>query len=141
MGMSLARRGPDCSQQLKRTTTEGHQAVQLHFFSSVLHLRGETMAPQPAVDEFENVLVWNGQVYDGLDIPKQESDTTHVLKTVARESPQTPESVQLALSTLVGPYAFIYYIAATQQLVFGRGPLGRRSLLVRKVTTLKLVAD
>jgi len=34
-----------------------------------LHLRGDVMAPQPAVNDDGDVLCWNGEVFGGLDVP------------------------------------------------------------------------
>lgn len=37
------------------------------------------------------------------------------------------------LNTLRGPYALIYYQSASRKIWFARDPLGRRSLLIKKV--------
>lgn len=35
---------------------------------AVLHLRGIEIVRQPVQDELGNVLLWNGEIYDGLEV-------------------------------------------------------------------------
>jgi asparagine synthetase B (glutamine-hydrolysing) len=53
-------------------TTPGLQ-LRLHFASAVLALRGRH-TPQPLIGS-RGVLCWNGQVFQGLEVPISENDT------------------------------------------------------------------
>ena len=48
--------------------------VALTFAGHVLHLRGH-LTPQPVVDDTGNILLWNGELYDGLAIAADQNDT------------------------------------------------------------------
>jgi asparagine synthetase B (glutamine-hydrolysing) len=41
---------------------------------SVLHLRGP-LTPQPLIDGSGNMLLWNGEIYDGIDLQTHDNDT------------------------------------------------------------------
>ncbi|CAN0513855.1 unnamed protein product [Ectocarpus sp. 12 AP-2014] len=77
---ALRRRGPDAN---KQTTIDLEAGWTLHLMAAVLHLRGEELCAQPAEDAHGNVLLWNGEVFDGLDIGPGESDTAAVLRTLS----------------------------------------------------------
>ena len=40
----------------------------IYLASVVLHLRGEDIAEQPVEDSFGNILSWNGEIFDGLEV-------------------------------------------------------------------------
>ena len=40
----------------------------IYLASVVLHLRGENIAKQPVEDSFGNILTWNGEIFDGLEV-------------------------------------------------------------------------
>ena len=42
--------------------------MKLTLTGSVLHLRGTQVTPQPLVDDDGNALLWNGEVFEGLDV-------------------------------------------------------------------------
>jgi asparagine synthetase B (glutamine-hydrolysing) len=46
---------------------ESSQTYKLIVTGAVLHLRG-SLTPQPLEDDKGNVLVWNGEVFDGIDV-------------------------------------------------------------------------
>lgn len=107
------------------------QVDTITFTSSILHIQGNLMATQPFIDEDGNILLWNGEVFDGIDLPLEESDTKFVaerLKNVFCLS----GSICDFLSLIHGPYAFVYYYKPFSTLYFGRDPFGRRSLLIKK---------
>lgn len=91
---AIAPRGPD--QQGRMTLTLDHD-WKLVLLTSVLHMRGPQLYPQPAHDEAGNVLLWNGEVFAGrLTEDKEpearatanpglgESDTKAVLQALGR---------------------------------------------------------
>ena len=71
----LARRGPDACHIRK-------QASAITAIAGLLHLRGTSPGVQPACDAEGNVLLWNGQVFGGMYVPPDESDTTCVLRAL-----------------------------------------------------------
>lgn len=46
----------------------------MHLAGSLLQLRGESMSDMPIVDPWGNVLIFNGEVYGGLEIHASEND-------------------------------------------------------------------
>ena len=140
------RRGPNSTQST--TTTEYDD----WFTSSVLHIQGTDMIQQPFVDESGNILAWNGEVFSGLTtFTPGISDTTQIsalfdesirsalslfdfedfsdLNLREIMSLSALQAVTKSISNINGPYAFIYYHKLLQMLIYGRDPLGRRSLL------------
>lgn len=125
-------------------------------FGSVLHIQGESITAQPCVDQHGNHLLWNGEVFgqdsstgsasNKLTIGLGESDTTAVARMLAIAADSVTTSNQTlnyddlcraittaithCLSTIHGPYAFIYYHKDTNSIHFGRDPFGRRSLVL-----------
>ncbi|XP_078408013.1 asparagine synthetase domain-containing protein 1 [Cetorhinus maximus] len=124
MPESLRRRGPDHSQQLSREVPEVGYNV---FFSGhVLHMRG-CLIPQPMQDTQGNLLLWNGEVFGGIEIGPDGNDTQIILQHLS--SCKSEESLLSVFSSIQGPWAFIYYQPSSHCLWFGRDFFGRRSLL------------
>ena len=130
----LRRRGPDSLQSV-----DVHPSVTM--IGAVLHLRGETLTPQPVSDEDGNWLVFNGEIY----ACHTESDTARVSRLLREVTAKACESIDkgegvsmqllgeavtLALHGLHGPYSFAWWHARTASLWYGRDPLGRRSLVI-----------
>ncbi|KAL1762472.1 asparagine synthase-domain-containing protein [Schizophyllum commune] len=118
-----AARGPDA--QITREVRADH--IDLTFYSSELRLRGDAPVVQPHEGE-GNILCWNGEVFDGLNMTATENDGVKLFEALG--SLTTAEEVTALFSTLEGPYAFVYYQHRTRHIIYGRDPLGRRSLLV-----------
>ena len=143
---AIKRRGPNSTES---TTTTDYDDW---FIGSVLHIQGSDMIKQPFIDEGGNILAWNGEVFSGITrfIPGI-SDTTQIsalfdesirsalsqfdcrnfgdLKQREMMSLCALQAVTQSISDVNGPYAFIYYHKLLQLLIYGRDPLGRRSLL------------
>lgn len=120
----LKRRGPNLSQDLTvRGTSCCYQCL---FSAHVLHMRG-LLTPQPVQDNDGNVLVWNGEIFGGLPVLPEENDTAVVSQRLS--SCSSPTEILSVLSTIHGPWGFVYYQKAGDYLWFGRDFLGRRSLL------------
>eukprot|EP01083_Nonionella_stella_P179888 639893_1 len=113
----LNRRGPDSYHT--RTIDNG---IKLSLSGAVLHLRGSHINAQPLTDDHGNMLLWNGEVFDGVQLGDNENDTLKVFKVLT-------ESSVFDIHKIEGPFAFIYYQHSTNQIWFGRDCLGRRSLL------------
>lgn len=62
----IARRGPDYHGQ-QDVCISGTKKV-LNFHGCVLHIRGEELAHQPAFDAYGNALLWNGEIFAGLQV-------------------------------------------------------------------------
>ncbi|XP_069471734.1 asparagine synthetase domain-containing protein 1-like isoform X1 [Ambystoma mexicanum] len=120
----LKRRGPNSSFQLTKTaSSHGYQCL---FSGHVLHLRGQ-LTLQPLQDEYNNVFLWNGEVFGGVNVGAMDNDTRimfHHLSSCNSES-----GILSLLESVRGPWAFIYYQASSHCLWFGRDFMGRRSLL------------
>ncbi|KAF3695154.1 Asparagine synthetase domain-containing protein 1 [Channa argus] len=120
----LKRRGPDSNQDL--TVKDKYGTYQCVFSAHVLHMRG-LLTPQPVEDDNGNVLVWNGEIFGGLPVMPKENDTAVVSQCLS--SCSSPSQILSILSTVRGPWGFVYYQKAGDYLWFGRDFFGRRSLL------------
>ncbi|GAA5891353.1 hypothetical protein JCM8208_002596 [Rhodotorula glutinis] len=119
-------RGPDdCRQHGQDVVTERGIGYRLDFHASVLHMRGDNLTVQPFIRD-GNVLLWNGEVFDGLEVSPHENDGQKLFDQIQQYG---PTRFFAAIRDVEGPYAFIYFEAATNRIYFARDPLGRRSLL------------
>ncbi|KAK7862938.1 hypothetical protein R5R35_004895 [Gryllus longicercus] len=102
---------------------------QINFWGSVLWMQGQMPELQPVKDEKGNVLLWNGDIFDGPWVPVDgRSDTRVVLERIFGSNCM-PENILLSISSIKGPYSFVYWCESTQMLWFGRDHIGRHSLL------------
>ncbi|KAH7883785.1 asparagine synthase-domain-containing protein [Phlebopus sp. FC_14] len=140
-----AARGPDAQRSLKRRlqsfcskcSTAEHERCQVavEFFASELRLRGNAPVVQPHQQEGD-VLCWNGEVFEGLDMDPCENDGVKIFERF--RSLSTPGwSIPILLGAVEGPYAFVYYNSSLEKIYFARDPLGRRSLLIHKPTSTR----
>ncbi|CAG8830078.1 36856_t:CDS:2, partial [Racocetra persica] len=123
-------RGPDSQDQF----SESLDNFELDFFGAVLHLRGKSVIKQPLIDNDQNVLLWNGEIFDGLEVPFGENDTIYLSATVKNSEKISDEindnnGVLKVLRMIEGPYSIIFWQSSKRKLWFGRDCLGRRSLL------------
>ncbi|XP_072117798.1 asparagine synthetase domain-containing protein 1 [Mobula birostris] len=120
----LRRRGPNYSQQLFKVVPDlGYSCC---FSGHVLHMRG-SLNPQPMQDAQGNLLLWNGEVFGGIEMKPEDNDTQIILQHLS--SCYSEEDILSVFSSIRGPWAFIYYQPSTHCLWFGRDYFGRRSLL------------
>lgn len=142
----LRRRGPDslghaASKYTARTSQAKTDGKYLTFVSTVLSLRGSRTVTQPVQDsEASSILCWNGEAWSIGKEPTSGNDTAAIFDLLRsaihsdgdlQHSPQEPNFIAEALSTVAGPYAFVFYSGTTGKLYFGRDFLGRRSLLYK----------
>ncbi|KAM0722869.1 hypothetical protein Q7P37_001067 [Cladosporium fusiforme] len=146
----LQRRGPDCTASLQHTfhRTEDpstkHKTtapdVHLTFTSTVLSLRGSETVSQPMQDESNShILCWNGEAWAMNGVSTQGNDTVVVFDLLLRaaaasraaqnSSRDAAAIVAKHMSSIAGPYAFVFYDKIAGRLYLGRDLLGRRSLL------------
>lgn len=118
----LKRRGPDFSRDLL-VRAPCHQCL---FSASVLHMRG-LLTRQPVQDDAGNIFQWNGEIFGGLPVSPEENDTSVFSGRLS--SCSSPSEILSVLTTIQGPWAFVYYQKAGHYLWFGRDFFGRRSLL------------
>ena len=126
----IAARGPDSLQTLRIQipSSESRTVLEVTFVSSVLHLRGDDVTVQPLVSVAGDVLCWNGEVWDGLEIGEDENDGVKLLAALTTQKP-----VWKVIRGIRGPWAMVYYSSEDKKLWFGRDCLGRRSLLQKRV--------
>lgn len=101
-----ARRGPDITGYRVEKLVHDFRSIQLHFWGHVLHLRGNTPTPQPLSNN-QDVLLWNGEVFDGLQVERFENDGALVLKLLS--SATTAQEIASIVDGLDGPQSFVFY--------------------------------
>ena len=124
----LSRRGPDFTQE----NCLQCPGFCLHMFSSVLWLQGDTMTEQPVLDQFGNILMWNGDIFEMIDHERnsQVSDTEVLSKLLSQAS--SPTEILEIMSRIRGPWAIVYFHQASNTVWFGRDFFGRQSLLISR---------
>ncbi|PIN16750.1 hypothetical protein CDL12_10595 [Handroanthus impetiginosus] len=117
---------------------------ELQFIGATLQLRGVNPVVQPLTDEFGNVLVYNGEIFGGIDFNSDSNDSEILLQSLGQCfsctsdkdrrssccSRGSQKSVPELLSRVRGPWTLIYWQDSSKTLWFGRDAFGRRSLLV-----------
>ncbi|BGP18654.1 hypothetical protein JCM10213v2_006720 [Rhodosporidiobolus nylandii] len=126
-------RGPDAHNTITKHlhTSSKSSHFELRFHASILHMRGDDVTVQPFTADNGDVLLWNGEVFDGLEVDSHENDGKKLFDRIQLCG---PSSFSAAIRDVEGPYAFVYYEASTQCIYFARDPLGRRSLLFHRPT-------
>ncbi|XP_071439642.1 asparagine synthetase domain-containing protein 1 isoform X2 [Hetaerina americana] len=91
-------------------------------------MQGKKLVVQPSVDDFGNILLWNGDIFSGIYKKASEDvgDTAALLRALAES---TPAGICSIFSQVTGPWSVIYWSQSKKTLWFGRDPLGRHSLL------------
>lgn len=162
----LQRRGPDGADSVTPTVTLGStvprkscskvqkQIYFLTFFSTVLSLRGGSIVKQPLRDpESGSILAWNGEAWSIRNRSVRGNDAEYVfnifLTATTRQSDNADHSLPPKnhglqgvidmLSSITGPYAFVFYDAQHHRVFYGRDALGRRSLLIRRYSARSIM--
>uniref|UniRef100_A0A803L7R9 Asparagine synthetase domain-containing protein 1 n=1 Tax=Chenopodium quinoa TaxID=63459 RepID=A0A803L7R9_CHEQI len=144
--ISCLRAMRDCKPFSDRESGIGMQqsVAAMYFVGAVLQLRGTKPVVQPLVSATGNVLIYNGEIYDGLYVSCDSNDTNVLLQSLENccccQSHENVSScsgkpIPELLSSIKGPWAAIYWQDASRTLWFGRDALGRRSLLVHWPTS------
>lgn len=136
---ALERRGPDSMDVVA--------VADVAIGASVLRMRAGRAWRQPAIDDETGcVLAWNGEWYASPH--PDETDTAAVLALLAgaaggaESAADARRRVAAALAeTVRGPYAFALWVPRLRLVIYGRDPLGRRSLLrVRTAERLEIAS-
>ncbi|KAF9092062.1 hypothetical protein BGX29_010635 [Mortierella sp. GBA35] len=143
-----SRRGPSAqdshnislAQQSETGLDPAWNSLDLTFYGAVLHLRGDQVTRQPHIATSGNVLIWNGEIFDGIAVDHHENDGRVLMDRLETISSQDSgahghrDAFLDLMAKIEGPYAFVYFHAPSQVVYFGRDCLGRRSLLWHKGT-------
>ncbi|KAH9846065.1 asparagine synthase-domain-containing protein [Lenzites betulinus] len=121
---ATALRGPDAQETVHLDV----QQMRLTFYASELRLRGDAFIKQPHTSAEGNLLCWNGEVFEGLEVQADENDGAKLFS--ALRCAETSQDIAQVFGRIEGPYAFLYYQRTSNMLYFARDPLGRRSLLI-----------
>lgn len=128
----IKRRGPDHFEQLKLQCN----GYTVSFTSSVLHMTGSVICPQPVVsDRF--IFLWNGELYAGFERSAEESDTMILFNALSCPN----ATVERVFDQIQGEYSFVLFDIQKSILYFGRDFFGRRSLLLRQDEDLIEIAS
>ena len=130
----VQKRGPDYYGNVRlrgendNDEEDGLLNIKLH--AAVLHLRGETMQPQPLRDSSSgNTLAFNGELYG---IRNDNGNDTLFLSDLLKDSAMDGETRFLEMiGRLRGEWSLVYHIKKSNCLYFGRDFLGRRSLMMK----------
>lgn len=136
---SIARRGPNFSSSHSISIDNKNQS-NIQVCASVLHIQGEIMTTQPVIDVDRNILLWNGQVFGGIKIPQNQSDTitiSYQLQSILMNENSQPltdykevaNKITYFLTQIQGPFAIIYFHKYSSSIHYARDSFGRRSLL------------
>jgi asparagine synthetase B (glutamine-hydrolysing) len=92
------------------------------------------MVNQPICNEYskQSYLLWNGEIFASslININSNENDGLKLFDCLIKT--KTEEEIFEIISSIKGPYAFLYYNARNSMVYFGRDRIGRRSLLINK---------
>lgn len=162
----LQRRGPDGADSITPTVTVESTASRkscskmqkqnyfLTFLSTVLSLRGSSIVKQPLRDpKSGSLLAWNGEAWSIRNQSVRGNDAEYVFNTfltaTSKQSDNADHSLPPSdhglqgivgmLSSITGPYAFIFYDAQYRRVFYGRDALGRRSLLIRRYSAKSIM--
>ncbi|KAM0001974.1 putative asparagine synthase (glutamine-hydrolyzing) [Helianthus debilis subsp. tardiflorus] len=113
------------------------------FVGATLQLRGVHPITQPLVDKSGNILVYNGEVFGGIEISNDSNDAEVLIESLSKccnclsrqhdaACSSGKYSVPEFLSKIKGPWALIYWQESSKTIWFGRDALGRRSLLIHR---------
>ncbi|KAJ0634454.1 putative asparagine synthase, rossmann-like alpha/beta/alpha sandwich, nucleophile aminohydrolase [Helianthus annuus] len=113
------------------------------FVGATLQLRGVHPITQPLVDKSGNVLVYNGEVFGGIEISNDSNDAEVLIESLSKccnclsrqhdaACSSGKYSVPEFLSKIKGPWALTYWQESSKTIWFGRDALGRRSLLIHR---------
>jgi hypothetical protein len=83
--------------------------------ASVLHLRGVDSTFQPVQDGNGNVLLWNGEIFGGIDVCETASDTSVLSGELSRTT--SASEVISVMSRIEGPWAFVYWQVLLRQRI------------------------
>ncbi len=146
---SLCRRGPDNKATVSRLVTlksalprspsseQEKQSISITFVLTVLSLRGDLIVSQPLQDQQSGFLFcWNGEAWRVGEKTIRGNDAefvfNHFLQCFRNPSyDDVLQNIVSLVSSITGPFSFVFYDARHHRVFYGRDALGRRSLVVR----------
>lgn len=134
----IIHRGPDYSSLLVERQSDC--GLKLKLSATVLHLRGNELQKQPVIDEAGNILLFNGQVYEFLGKPLEKTQSDTLFLSIELGKCETRDEVARTLSSIDGPFAFVYWQERFSTLFYGRDLFGRKSLCTLGTNNNKLIA-
>ncbi|XP_070195936.1 asparagine synthetase domain-containing protein 1-like isoform X2 [Littorina saxatilis] len=113
----LSRRGPDAHASVSCpmwTTAQASCSMpqgswspsQALFAGYVLHLRG-CMTPQPVSNDDGDLLLWNGEIFGGIEVAAGENDTKVLFNRLG--ACRGEQEILTTLQCVQGPWALIYW--------------------------------
>lgn len=121
---NLIKRGPDYNNFIQYT----FNGWKVLCFSTILHIRGDVACKQPLEND-RFTLLWNGEIFDGIDVPKNTSDTQILFDFIT----QNPNEILNTFSMIQGPWSFVLLDRMLQVIYYGRDRIGRRSLAIKQI--------
>ena len=94
---------------------------------SLLQMRGARPSAQPLVGADGSVLLFNGEIFGGIEVSEESNDAVVLLSALVEAGGDVPAT----MSQIRGPWAFAFWQPQYGRLWYGRDVLGRRSLLYR----------
>ena len=147
----LKRRGPDSLEYIQRrmnipatgdASDHDKHTTFVTCISTVLSLRGDKLVKQPLEDDLsDSLLCWNGEAWMINDESLQGNDAEQIFRMLLAATSQCTaegdherllQPMCNAISSISGPYAFVFYDARNRRVFYGRDALGRRSLLIKR---------
>lgn len=140
----LKARGPDSEIELSFPSSscasapseKGKEMFHTNVLCTVLALRGDAIESQPVrSQESESFLCWNGEAWKQNGQVIAGNDSRQVFNSLNRACLSTHlldrDHVYDALTSIAGPFAFVFFDAQSSRILYGRDRLGRRSLLTQ----------
>ena len=124
----LKKRGPNC---FEVKFVDLNETFVCYLAASVLSLRGLNLVTQPIYNEtYNNYLLWNGEIFASniVQVNSDENDGLKLYECLSKT--QSELEILDIISSIKGPYAFLYYDSKKEVIYFGRDRIGRRSLLI-----------
>jgi asparagine synthetase B (glutamine-hydrolysing) len=143
----LCNRGPDHFGEAQATVENDGTQYYISFTSTVLALRGgQHLTPQPFIDlQSGSILCWNGEAWKIGPQTIAGNDGKRVFEALIKEVQarndvsESNSRVFEVLSSICGPFAFVFFDNIHKQLFFGRDRLGRRSLLYNSLQNSEVI--
>ena len=138
---NLKHRGPDSFREhvivlpTISAKIDSPHSLTVTFVCTVLALRGSHVQVQPLIDEGTgSVFCWNGEAWKLDDSVVFGNDSVQVfdLLLTASKASKSYEEILKVLTSIAGPFAFVYFDATSSNLYYGRDRLGRRSLMLSR---------
>ncbi|KYN06245.1 PREDICTED: asparagine synthetase domain-containing protein 1 [Cyphomyrmex costatus] len=120
---AIAARGPDYFMEKHFMLNNDWHG---HFAAAVLWMQGSKITTQPSLDDNDNLLLWNGDIFSGCLAKDDVCDTNIILAEL-----QSTTNIMSVLRKMEGPYCLVYYQKSSNMLYFGRDIIGRHSLLLK----------